>query len=173
MHETLKKINAVFGIVNVIGSIAGAIFCWTEDLIGIGFLVLLGGLAYSFFIYVILGTIAETGENVASIKEETQKQSALAESIEKALSLQKDGAVSGIGHSGSTTQKNSAALQKKTDNRNENSQSEVRVNEDSNTVAPTIGPKPDTMICPRCKEVQRAGRLKCWNCGALFTTDEE
>lgn len=34
-------------------------------------------------------------------------------------------------------------------------------------VTPTI--QGDKMVCPKCGEVQRAGRSRCWSCGIVFS----
>ena len=35
-------------------------------------------------------------------------------------------------------------------------------------VIPMIGEKKDSEICPKCGEVQKAGRSRCWKCGISF-----
>ena len=39
---------------------------------------------------------------------------------------------------------------------------------ENGAVRPTPGTAPGTIVCPRCGEVQREGRSRCWSCGVMF-----
>ena len=68
MNSILKKYNIAILIINLIGSIVSAIVLWVEEFIGFGFLALLGGIIYAVFIFVLIGTLVETGENVEALE---------------------------------------------------------------------------------------------------------
>ena len=69
MHRILKTYNVVLLIINSISVFVGAIIVWAaEEEFWPGFGVLVGGAIYIIFIYVLLGTIAETGEKAEVIE---------------------------------------------------------------------------------------------------------
>ena len=85
MHSKLKKYNIAFLIINIIAVIAGTItfFVLSADdelFILFGFITLILGSLVAAFIYVILGTIVETGKNVENIQ---SKLSSLEEDLNK------------------------------------------------------------------------------------------
>ena len=70
MWRILHKFNVGIGILNGISSIGGAIYLFIEGEIVIGIAVGIGGLLYTAFVAVLLGTIVETGKNVELMKAE-------------------------------------------------------------------------------------------------------
>ncbi len=152
MHRTLRKFNVVFVIINIIGALAGAIFCFSLGQNGVGFLSLIGGTMYSLFVYIILGTFAEIAENVEEIREESRRHPVPAAPVNPAFIPQPQ-----AGRAVPQPVNNTFA------------RPDPQANIDmSGAVVPKNSQTPGKIVCPQCGEVQRADRNLCWKCGVPF-----
>ena len=168
MYRTLGKLNVAFVIINVIGSIAGAIICWSHNLVWAGFVSLIAGILYSWFVYTILGTIAEIGENVEEIREDVKKHSFSLETLENAFKTQKSRPMV---QKANDISKEPAPKEK--ENINGSGAAAPAIRNKPGAVTPIISKEPGKVICPQCGEVQRAGRSLCWNCKVPFAETGE
>ena len=67
MYRALKTYNTIFLVINLLGSIGGATILWINGNFWMGLVSLVGGLFWTFFLAVFLGTIAENGENIEAL----------------------------------------------------------------------------------------------------------
>ena len=155
----VKGLAVFFCVFGMIGSLAGAIVLWTNDLIAAGFGTLIGGCLFAWVGSWVSYCVGDTNVKVTGMQEELAKLR-----IQPVREEQKRPAPQRQDADRRAADAPEAKPEQPSDGQTEASPEK--------RIVCAIPAGEGKVECPVCGSVQNAGRSVCWDCGAKFRDDE-